>query len=551
MSPSHPDETGPTGSVAPGPSRRRLATPLASLDAVLGRIDAVLGRLPMYRVVSLSLAALAAYAFGLIATDRLLVGFTTPLRAALGLGVLVLVAVGANAAIGALLRVRAHTESALITGLLLWFILLPPATDAELWWFAATAFAAVASKYVIAVRGRHLFNPAAAGVVLIAAFQHVTEPDLRIANGWWIANSAMTWPVALLALLVLWRIRKVGIGLTFVAVASALVVLGRANSGSAVGDALSLALVSSPVIFLAGFMLSEPLTLPPRRIQQFGAAALAAVVAAWPNAVSLFVVDPGQPWFYGLSLELGLVASGIVGFVLGQRGGVRLRLAERRQVAGDTWELSFEPRRRVRFTPGQHLELALPHRHADLRGVRRTFSIASASGEDELAIALRVPQPCSTYKRALLDLEPGSVLTATAVGGDFLLRRTPAVLIAGGIGVTPFLSQLRSAGRAGGATPDVVLVYGVADASAIPYADEIAATGVAVVIVSPDVPDDLPPGWRHVAAALVTAEVVAAVVPDLAGRTAYVSGPPAMVAALRGDLRGRTAGIRTDAFAGY
>lgn len=505
----------------------------------------------MYRIVSLSLGLLAAYAFVLIATENLLVGFTTPLRAALGLGVLVVVAVAANAAIGAVLRVRPHTESAVITALLLWFILLPPFTDGELWWFAVTALAAVASKYVIAWRGRHLFNPAAAGVVIVVAIQHFTEPDLRIANGWWIANSAMTIPVAVLALVVLWRVRKVGMGLVFVAVAVTLVVLGLMNTGSAAADAVDFALVSSPAIFLAGFMLSEPLTLPPRRVQQYAAAALAALVYAWPNAVSLFVVAPGQPWFYGLSLELALVFSGLVGFVAGQRGGVRLRLAERRRVAGDTWELSFEPRRRLRFAPGQYLELALPHRRADLRGVRRTFSIASGTDADRVAVALRVPEPCSSYKRALLELEPGAVLTATGVGGDFLLRPRPAVLVAGGIGVTPFLSQLRSSGRRGAAGQDVVLVYGVADAADIPYASELAATGVPVVVVSPTTPSDLPPGWRHVAAPVVTAESVAAAVPDLRERIAYVSGPPGMVATLRADLRRRAAGVRTDAFAGY
>lgn len=527
-----------------------------SPHALLGSLDARLGRLPMYRLVTLALLVLAAWALVLIGTDRLLVGFTTVPDAVLGLLVLVGVAVASNVAVGRLVGARPHHESALITGLLLWFVLLPPAQTSELAWFALTALLATASKYVLAVRGRHVVNPAAAGLVLVLTLQHVLEPASGVANGWWVANEAMTWPVVVLGLLVLVRTRKVGMAAAFAALATALVVAGMVNVGSAVGDAVSFALVSSPALFLAAFMLSEPLTLPPRRGQQYAAAAVAALVYAWPNLVTLFVVDPAPLWFYGLSSELALVASGLVGFALGQRGGVRLRLTSKRRVAGDTWELAFAPRRPLRFAPGQYVELALPHRRADLRGVRRTFSIASPTGPDgrghEVAVALRVPEPCSSYKRALLDLEPGAELRATGVGGDFLLRgERPVVLVAGGIGITPFVSQLRSEGPRGLAGRDAVLVYGVPDADEVAFRDELVATGVPVVLVAPSAPADLPEGWRHVAAPFVSADVVAAAVPDLGGRVALVSGPPAMVASLRGGLRGRAATVRTDAFAGY
>jgi ferredoxin-NADP reductase len=527
-----------------------MSTLTTAPSAVTGRVDAALGRLPMYRVVTLLLALLAAYALLLIGTDRLLVGFTTVGDAALTLVVAVAAAVLSNAAIAWPLGVRPHTESSVITGLLLFFLLLPAADVEGLVWVAATAVAASASKYVIAVRGRHVVNPAAAGVVIVFTLHHFWGQGAGIANGWWIANEAMVVPVAVAALVVLWRTRKVALGLVFALLGSGLVVLGQVNLGSTVSDALTFAFVSSPAIFLAGFMLSEPLTLPPRRGQQLGVAVLAAVVYAWPSFQSIFVLDPPTYWFYTLKSELALVLSGAVAFWLGQRGGVRLHLTGRRRVAGDVWELSFAPRRPVRFAPGQYLELAAPHRGADRRGVRRAFSIVSPAGADEVAVALRVPEPCSSYKSALLATEVGSRLTATAVGGDFVLPRgdRPLVLVAGGIGVTPFLSQLRSPGAT---DRDVVLVYGVPDADDVAYRDELVATGVPVVLVAPGAPRDLPAGWRHVDAPYVTADLVAGAVPDLGERAAYVSGPPAMVAALRGGLRGRAAKVRTDAFAGY
>ena len=52
------------------------------------------------------------------------------------------------------------------------------------------------------------------------------------------------------------------------------------------GTALSFAVLQSPFLFLGAFMLSEPLTLPPRRWQQFSVAALVGVLAGWPIAVA-------------------------------------------------------------------------------------------------------------------------------------------------------------------------------------------------------------------------------------------------------------------------
>ena len=72
-----------------------------------------------------------------------------------------------------------------------------------------------------------------------------------------------------------------------------------------------------------------------------------------------------------------------------------------------------------------------------------------------------------------------------------------------------------------------------------------------MVLVSPERPADLPDGWTHVAAPAVSGEVVDEAVPDAADRVAYVSGPPAMVSAVRPALRRRCAGVRTDYFSGY
>ena len=91
------------------------------------------------------------------------------------------------------------------------------------------------------------------------------------------------------------------------------------------------------------------------------------------------------------------------------------------------------------------MELALPHAKTDARGWRRVFSIASAPGADRVRFAIRMPERTSSFKAAMLELEPGTVVTGTSVSGDFVLPKDaakPLLLVAAGIGITPFISQL-------------------------------------------------------------------------------------------------------------
>jgi ferredoxin-NADP reductase len=141
------------------------------------------------------------------------------------------------------------------------------------------------------------------------------------------------------------------------------------------------------------------------------------------------------------------------------------------------------------------------------------------------------------------------------VGGDFFLPRDPSVpllLAAGGIGVTPFLSQLRDL-AARGETRDVVLVYVVRDEQEIAFRDELADLGTRVVLFLPtaDGVPPLPGTWTY-AGADASAEDLLAAIPDLGRRRVLVSGSPRFI----GDFRAavRSAGVSrvtTDAFLGY
>ncbi|MBW9093454.1 flavodoxin reductase [Microbacterium jejuense] len=520
---------------------------MGNLTAVWNRVYAVLGRLSMYRLVYFALAALAVVAlllsfFDLVAPD--------PLQLVVTLAVLAAVCVGVDAAAQRVLSLPWRLESSLITAHILLFVLGPTLELAGLAGIAIAAAVASLSKYVLAWRGRHIFNPAAVGATALTLLS-LAWPELG-ASSWWVGTPALAAPVILLGLAVLVRTEKVRVIAVFLVIAVAVFVLRTAALLSAAGatvDAwqlLSIALFSSPFLFLGAFMLSEPLTLPPRRWQQFTVAAVVGVLVGWP--IPLGEVTLGQ--------ERALLIGNLVAFAFAVRTAVRLTLVSRAQPTPTVQELTFRVHDRLVFLPGQYLELEVPHRHPDARGTRREFSIASAPADlPLLKVAFKEGKSAkalSSYKQALAQVQPGDALAITGVWGDFLLPKrdaAPILMVAAGIGVTPFVSQLRQA-TASAADRDIVLVYVASDASELAYRDEIEASGARVVVFTRDRPADLPPHWEWAQGVRLDADGLLRVVPDIGSRHAYISGPAALIADLAPALE-RARSITTDAFSGY
>jgi ferredoxin-NADP reductase len=121
-----------------------------------------------------------------------------------------------------------------------------------------------------------------------------------------------------------------------------------------------------------------------------------------------------------------------------------LRFVRRQPEADDTCSYLFEPQPPFRFQAGQHLRYLLPHPAADERGLARPFTIASSPAEPLVRLTTRLSTPPSTFKAALARLEPGTVVEADGPFGHFVYSddHRPSVLIAGGIGITPFRAML-------------------------------------------------------------------------------------------------------------
>nr|WP_199858756.1 flavodoxin reductase [Microbacterium sp. CFBP 8794] len=497
----------------------------------------------MYRLVMFSLGLLALIALVLSFAGQ--VG-PQPLEIVVSAVVLALACAFTDLAAQSLLRMPRRLESSLITAAILLFVLRPTLEPIGLAGLVLAGVVASASKYLLAWRGRHIFNPAATGAAVLTIVS-IWAPDLG-SSAWWVGSPWMAAPVLVLGVLLLVRTDKLPVVVTFWLVAMTVAFVRTTVQFQSAGFPVDVPAVllqvafSSPFLFLGAFMLSEPLTLPPRRAQQYVVAVVVGVLAGWPLAVGAITL--GQ--------ERALLIGNLVAFLFCLRAAVRLRVERRRDLTPTVRELTFHAARPFSFSPGQYLELDVPHRRPDGRGTRREFSIASAPEDlPEVRIAFKDGSQ-SSYKKALAAVEPGGTLAVTGVWGDFVLpaRPTaPVLMVAAGIGVTPFVSQLRHL-AATGQRRDAVLAYVVSGSDELAFRDDIVASGSPVVVFSPDEPVDLPAGWVWAGPDRVDAEGLLRAVPDLAQRAAYVSGPPRLIAALAPAL-GKAKSLTTDAFAGY
>src|SRR5207245_6511713 len=96
-----------------------------------------------------------------------------------------------------------------------------------------------------------------------------------------------------------------------------------------------------------------------------------------------------------------------------------------------------------KFTAGQSMNVSLfDPPETDAKGNARTFSIVSAPHENELVIATRMRD--TAFKRVLKAMPAGGRVGLRGSAGMFTLDpddARPAVCLAGGIGVTPFVGM--------------------------------------------------------------------------------------------------------------
>jgi ferredoxin-NADP reductase len=235
-----------------------------------------------------------------------------------------------------------------------------------------------------------------------------------------------------------------------------------------------------------------------------------------------------------------------------------VRLQRRGEVADRTMAFHFDKPAGFDFKPGQAIDLVLPETAGlGAEGSRHAFSIVSAPHQAELVVATRMRG--SAYKNALARLPIGAPAEIEGPFGSLTLHRKlerPAVFIASGIGITPFMSMLRHA--ANGAVPQqLVLLYSNRRPEDSAFLTELQRLEgdhrhFRLVATMTDMAQSRLP-WTGETGKIDEA-VVRRVAKELVDPVYYVAGPPAMVAALRDELEDAgidSDDIRSEEFYGY
>lgn len=194
------------------------------------------------------------------------------------------------------------------------------------------------------------------------------------------------------------------------------------------------------------------------------------------------------------------------------------------------YSVELEPSAPVpRFLPGQFLHLALDrYEPGSFWPESRVFSIASSPDErNRLLITFAVKGPFTT--RMERELRPGGTIWVKLPYGEFVVDRArDAVIFAGGTGVTAFTAYLQSLRTE--SSKQVLLLYGARTPELFVYGP-----------LATELADALPSLTCHFVCEATQGRLdVGAAWPEIEGMDDplfYLSGPPAMLAALTAQLR--------------
>ena len=466
-------------------------------------IDHWLDRITMYRLILYYLVAILAVAVGLASFGQLSYSPAGILESAV---ILLGICAISNLIFAKVFRAATNIESTYVTALILACILPPVHSVQDLPLLVWAAVLAIASKYVLAIRNKHVFNPAAIAVVLTAFW-------LNESAIWWVGTGLMAPVVIVGGLLMVRKLRRYDLVLSFFLTSLLISVTYSLTAGSDLLTSLSQLALRSPLFFFAFVMLTEPLTSPPTKSLQTYYGGLVGILAAPQVHFGSLYLTP----------ELALVIGNLFSYAVSPKIKERLELLRHQEVATGVTEFEFQPKHRFAYAPGQYMEFTLPHGRSDSRGVRRYFTIASSPTEETVKLGVKFYESGSSFKRALALLTPNQSVMVGQLAGDFTLPKNSAeklVFIAGGIGVTPFRSMLKYLSDKQ-EMRNITLIYVNKQPEDVAYREVFETTpGLKTVYVYTAA------GQGRLSEAMIQEEV-----PDLKERTAYVSGPQAMVTA--------------------
>ena len=318
-------------------------------------VDNFLNRITMYRLV---LYALVFMALGGLIFSFLGILPYNPILFLAGTAFVIVVSLILNKIFALVFDAPTNVESVYITALILVLIIAPIRNvgDISYWMFLFWASTwGVASKYILAIGKKHIFNPAAFAVA-------ITALTINQYASWWIGTLIMAPFVILGGLLVVRKIRRFDMVASFITLALIFIIGARAIDLISSLNLIYKTIFYTPILFFAFIMLTEPLTTPPQ-------ISFRVLYGALCGFLFSPLIHLGSLFF---TPELSLLTANLFSYIVSPKQKLILKLKNKIRVAQDTYDFVFSATRPFYFKPGKYLEWTLGHGKTDSRGNRRS-----------------------------------------------------------------------------------------------------------------------------------------------------------------------------------
>lgn len=216
-----------------------------------------------------------------------------------------------------------------------------------------------------------------------------------------------------------------------------------------------------------------------------------------------------------------------------------LKLISSRDEAGNVRTFIFDTNG-LAWVAGQNQGYILPQAGETEAENQRWFTIASAPSEGVIHITTRVSE--SRFKKTLNAMKPGEEIKAFDLGGDFTWEEAsdePVVMVAGGIGITPFRSILLERHKAGKPLNATLLYFNRTEE--VSFQTELKN----LAHKHPELTLRIAIGEQ------ISADKILELAPQARKQILYLSGPEPMVESIGAKLHERGVTVKQDRFPGY
>ena len=249
---------------------------------------------------------------------------------------------------------------------------------------------------------------------------------------------------------------------------------------------------------------------------------------------------------------------------------MKLKLIKKKEEARGTKSFFFEPEREVIWLPGQYFYYTLSElKYSDPRGSTRHFTISSSPTEGHLLMLTTRIREESGYKKTLDELAIGTEIEGEGPNGTFILdENLPAqagtqgnhVLIAGGIGITPFRSFIKYNTDKKLTDVKLHLIYSNSVPEEIAFREELEGWAKNFANIKVDMtitkPEESNGKWTGLTGR-IDENMIRSLITNhqsLANNSFWLCGPPPMVDAMEkvlGSLKITSVKVTSEKFTGY